>query len=265
MPSAGELLRNERVKRNRSLAEIAGQTCISRRYLEAIEVDRVTDLPGDFFYRSFLRQYAKALELDETATAEVLAAAVPISTADPVPALHEIYERKDEVRTRRWTAPTGVAILLLILVLVVTSGLYALWQRYQARSVAPQAVSSSSPTQSEPVMPQVTKPVPEEVRVADPGRIDLSLSATERTWVSVSSDSETVYMGILEPEQTRQFTLSGSAKIVTGNASGLNVVWNGKPIGPVGPRGQVRTVLFTADTFNIIAPRPNITPASDTP
>lgn len=46
MPSAGELLRNERVKRNRSLSEIAEVTCISKRYLEAIEVDRVQDLPG---------------------------------------------------------------------------------------------------------------------------------------------------------------------------------------------------------------------------
>jgi hypothetical protein len=32
------------------------------------------------------------------------------------------------------------------------------------------------------------------------------------------------------------------------------VMWNGKPIGPIGPRGQVRTVRFTTENFEILSP-----------
>ena len=36
------------------------------------------------------------------------------------------------------------------------------------------------------------------------------------------------------------------------NAGGLEIQWNGKTIGPVGPRGQVRVVVFTPENFQIL-------------
>jgi len=40
-----------------------------------------------------------------------------------------------------------------------------------------------------------------------------------------------------------------------GNAGGLEIQWNGKSIGPVGPRGQVRTVRFTRQDFQVLSPQ----------
>lgn len=97
----------------------------------------------------------------------------------------------------------------------------------------------------------------------DPGKISVDLAATEPTWVSLSSDGKTVFTGILNPNQTRQFTVSLNAKLTTGNAAGLDVKLNGKPVGPIGPRGQVRTVVFTADNVQILPPRPKT--ASEAP
>ena len=39
-----------------------------------------------------------------------------------------------------------------------------------------------------------------------------------------------------------------------GNAGGIDVLWNGKPIGPIGPRGQARTIQFTPENFRILSP-----------
>ena len=39
-----------------------------------------------------------------------------------------------------------------------------------------------------------------------------------------------------------------------GNAGGVDVQWNGKSIGPIGARGQVRTVRFTRENFKILEP-----------
>src|SRR3974377_699905 len=64
MNSIGETLCRERMRRNLELGDIAGKLRISTRFLEAIESDRLDQLPGGVFAKSFVRQYAALLELD---------------------------------------------------------------------------------------------------------------------------------------------------------------------------------------------------------
>ena len=40
--------------------------------------------------------------------------------------------------------------------------------------------------------------------------------------------------------------------LLIGNAGGLEISLNGKPIGPVGPRGQIRIVELTPAGFQIV-------------
>ena len=98
MPSAGQLLQSERVKQQRTVIDIAEATRINARYIEALERDDVEQLPGVFFYKAFIRQYAKALELNEAETERVLRASVSVNEPDPVPlfqpALRECGNRR---------------------------------------------------------------------------------------------------------------------------------------------------------------------------
>ncbi len=83
----------------------------------------------------------------------------------------------------------------------------------------------------------------------------LNLSATEQTWLSITtSNGKRIFSGILQPSQTKTLTAPEEAKMKVGNAGGLEVLWNGKPIGPIGPRGEVRVVLFTPENFQILQP-----------
>lgn len=45
-----------------SIEQIAAKTKISSRYLKAIEAGRFGDLPGGVYSRSYIRQYAAAIE-----------------------------------------------------------------------------------------------------------------------------------------------------------------------------------------------------------
>lgn len=63
MVSLGRKLRAAREQQALSLAEIASRTRIRLSYLEAIEQDQLDQIPGGFFSRSFVRQYAQALGL----------------------------------------------------------------------------------------------------------------------------------------------------------------------------------------------------------
>jgi hypothetical protein len=82
----------------------------------------------------------------------------------------------------------------------------------------------------------------------------LSLSATEKTWLSITSNGKKIFSGILEPRQSKTLTGTEVATLKVGNAGGIEVLWNGKPIGPIGPRGQVRTIQFTPENFRILSP-----------
>jgi cytoskeleton protein RodZ len=84
--------------------------------------------------------------------------------------------------------------------------------------------------------------------------VALNISATEKTWLSVTSAGKQIFSGILEASQSKTLTGLDAAKLRVGNAGGLEVKWNGKPIGPIGPRGQVRVVVLTPDNFQILAP-----------
>ena len=65
MAGYGEYLRREREMRGVSLEEISTATKISIRFLQAIENEELSKLPGGIFTRSFVRTYARYLGLDE--------------------------------------------------------------------------------------------------------------------------------------------------------------------------------------------------------
>src|SRR2546425_11722106 len=65
MTSVGETLRRERLRRHMELAQISDELKISTRMLEAIEEEKFERLPGGIITKSFVRQYARVLGLDE--------------------------------------------------------------------------------------------------------------------------------------------------------------------------------------------------------
>ena len=66
MQTLGQQLRAEREAKGLSIEELASQTRIRSIYFEAIEADRPEEFPGQFFYRSFLRQYVSLLGLPDS-------------------------------------------------------------------------------------------------------------------------------------------------------------------------------------------------------
>src|SRR5471030_3167345 len=65
MSAFGENLKKERETRGISLQEISDHTRIGVRQLRAIEEEQLDQLPGGIFNKSFVRQYARYLGLDE--------------------------------------------------------------------------------------------------------------------------------------------------------------------------------------------------------
>ena len=80
---------------------------------------------------------------------------------------------------------------------------------------------------------------PQQLSTGEASGVVLKLSATERTWLSISSDGKEIFAGILQPSESKTLTGLDRATMKVGNAGGIEVLWNGKVISPLGTRGQV--------------------------
>ena len=171
MTPVGENLRRERLKRNLELEEISRELKISMRFLQAIENDQYDKLPGGVFAKSFARQYARLLGLDEEDIAGQVQQVVgpvevpqPVETPKPM-AFSSIHVPKvDEWQTvgdRRFRWSGWLSAVVLVAVMLVCSAVYAWLQRPKA-TVTAQAnpPAASVPQQAAPQnVPPSTPPV----------------------------------------------------------------------------------------------------------
>lgn len=251
MTSVGSILREQRESQGRAIAEIAEELCITAHYLRAIEQDDQAGVPGLFFYKNFARQYAKVLDVDPARIKPALDALSEPEDPQPRPEIR-VPNRLVQATNRRHIpdVPLGWSVIGLVIVLLGCSGFYARWKR------SPEPVRAAAPPSASVVTVKTAAPViqPDQPAVEAPSGVVLKLSATERTWLSISSDGKEIFAGILQPSESKTLTGLDRATMKVGNAGGIEVRWNGKVIAPLGTRGQVLTIRITPEDFEIVPP-----------
>jgi len=259
MTSVGSILRKERDRQGRAIADIAAQLCVTQRYLCAIEEDDTAGVPGLFFYKNFARQYAAILGIDHGLIQPALDALQAPEDAPRGPEIR-VPDRLVQATNRRHIPdiPMGWSVAGLVVVLLGCSGIYAWWKRVPQ---APPAVAAFAVAQRTTPVAMVSSPLPSmlpeaqaAVQAGEASGVVLKLSATERTWLSISSDGKEIFAGILQPSESKTLTGLDRATMKVGNAGGIDVLWNGKSISPLGTRGQVLTIKITPQDFEIVPP-----------
>jgi cytoskeletal protein RodZ len=280
----GAVLRQERLRQDLSLSDIAGQTRISERYLEAIEQENFESLPGVLFARNFVRQYASALKVDpEPMLAEL--PKVDIANAPlPDPPARVRRSKWDP----RWTSPLASATWSVL----ALGAAFAAWVHFNhpawnlpylgqtvsasaavepnqaapLRKIQAAATTSAPPVEKTSVPDREGATTPQEktaqaTATESPARpIQIVLTAHEPAWVEVVADGKTTFSGTLQPNDSRAIAADAQVKLVTGNAGGIGISLNGRTLEPIGPSGQVRTVKLTAEGLQFVQTPP---PAPD--
>jgi hypothetical protein len=112
-----------------------------------------------------------------------------------------------------------------------------------------QTVSAASPASA----PAAAPPIP--VFTPNPNAtVHVGITADEVVWIRIEVNGKSQFEGILQPHETRNVDADGEVKLRLGNAGGATLTWNGKVIGPAGPKGQIRNVQFTSGGFQIVSP-----------
>jgi cytoskeletal protein RodZ len=145
MATLGEKLREAREAHGYTLREVADNTRISVRHLEAIEADDYRPLPGGVFNKGFIKAFARYVGVDEAEALSDYMRQVNQqgSTADdeaPITRRHEVFVG-DEPRR-----PFLTVVMALIILGLLTWGVYAGLQWYQNRGNQTAAAVSPTPT-----------------------------------------------------------------------------------------------------------------------
>ncbi len=301
MDSIGERLRQERLRRGWDISQIAEATKINSYMLEAIEADDLERLPGNFFTRSFIRQYARALGLDEDEFEPELQrmAAQEEPPIEPPSARME-YTVAPVRPERRGPSPWMGAGAAFFLILAACSGIYWLWERtHQPGAEPPPKAAVQQPAQpapapvpappetattpaaptptAEPATPPAETPAapaaPAETAAAgeitkssvpedEQPAVRVEFRTKAEVWVRVVGDRKLLYEGILKAGQTLRTDGSSYLRARLGRPDGVELNWNGQKLNETLTPGQPFTIEFTAQGFRVVPPAP---PTPDEP
>jgi hypothetical protein len=184
------------------------------------------------------------------------AAAPPTPQSTPTASAWQAAVKPAPESKRDWRFAAGFVLAGLGVVILVTWTWQSFFsepavQRVAATSsVSPssQASQSAQPVeQPAPAAPTVTTVAP----AAAGGRVNIQ--ASELTWVSLRNGAGTPMLArVFNAGDTQSFDMPNGATLRIGNAAGLKVSLNGNPLGPIGPRGQVREVVFKNGSYKIV-------------
>ncbi len=125
MESIGEKLRGAREEKGYSIDQVARDTNIARRFVEALEREDFSVFPGDPYVLGFLRNYADYLGLDPE---KVVTLYKNLKIQEqPIP-VEELIKRKKK------KLPLGLIALVVLAVALLGAGGYGIFSFLQSRS-----------------------------------------------------------------------------------------------------------------------------------
>lgn len=186
----GEELRRRRERLGIELNDIAQATCISVRFLRAIEDNDFKALPGGLFTRSFIRSFARAVGMDETHALKLYYQ----QSGEPEPSQPHFTPSASPIRSGslRWA---NVVITGAILVVLTLAGL-AGWH-YWKRMYATAPLSTDMPTAARPTP---TSPLP----AVSPPQLQQQPAATTLPAADQSATQQTAPAQMQEPNTSAE-------------------------------------------------------------
>lgn len=266
MNEIGEKLKEARQAKGYTLDDLQQSTKIQKRYLLAIEEGNLDVLPGNFYARAFIKQYADTVGLNGDQLLSEYTDFIPAPNdkhyAEKVAAKQTRSGNKKEnvVGNFQNHLPT---ILVVLLVLAIGSAIYFAITRTnmntgsliqsnedtsRVETSTNEGATTSSQTSSEDTSEEdTTEEAKQTVELvsssgakttysvsgtADEKALVLSAEAGE-TWVSVTVDGTVVDQGLIPSGQTLESQLPETAKtvlLVIGNSSVTTIQLNGEEI-----------------------------------
>ncbi len=243
MESFSEHLKKQREDRKIRLSDVAVQTRISIKFLEAIDEGNFDILP-ETYIRAFIRDYAKAIGLDAEEAIRRYDEYIEGKKAEAqqTTALSEEKTRPASIALTKsqkiFAAIIGLGILIGLSYLAFSPG-----RRQPIDINAYENVEEVNQKKFDSAYSAMTtKPAAK----ADSAR--LALSASDTVWVNLVIDDGKTFDLLMKPGNRFMFWGRRKFNMTIGNAGGLSVSLNDREIPPLGKPGVViRNVTIFKD------------------
>lgn len=282
MQHIGRVLREAREQQGLSLGACEEGTRIRRRYLEALEDGRMSELPGEVYIKGFLRSYGNYLGLDGAALVEQYKGkqteeespdreAAPARSELNVPTTVRV-QRKGNGRPRTAVLLVRRLVVGLLLLAAVGALVYGGWRIGQQLGRRAEPVQDPPPAQGEtpgaadpggdagkeepPAPPKPPEPVKPKVQMAAPvgdtiqwlvpeAPIAVKLDFSDRVWISVAADGAAATEEIVTAGTVREYSADKELRVRVGWSAGVTITVNEEPFGKV-PQDNTWDFIFTA-------------------
>lgn len=261
----GNRLKEARKAKGLSLADVQEMTKIQKRYLTGIEEGNYDMMPGKFYVRAFIKQYAEAVGLNPDELFEEFKSEVPSSHEDEIP------QRATKVEPVKSNVPSEPSKILehlpkILVTAFIIGALFLVWvlmpkndadeKQVVEKPVVKESTEQNNEDEGKKKAPaKEEKEVKEEPKVEEPAKtvltavgtsgsdstyelkeaekFELTISSKGSTWVGVKDGNGKSYFGDMIPNgQTQTFDLTGQteAKIRVGNAVDTEIKVNGEVV-----------------------------------
>jgi cytoskeleton protein RodZ len=297
MSEIGSEIKSQRERLGFTISNVEDQIFIPARYLQAIESGNLEELPSTVQGKGMVKNYAQFLGMDPEplllSYADVLQSRLEKTRPETKPGK---TDSEMMIWLKRFLAnPTllWAGVMILITAVSIWAGLLILGgdgsgleDTATIPAVADILLPSSTSTATLPAA--VTTPGDIEIAISpspegETGggedltptftpvllgneKIQIQLIILQRTWVRVTVDNILEFEGRLIPGSVKVFGGELSIEVLTGNAAGVEVVYNQQDLGVMGLYGEVINRIYTP--LGVATPTPTITltpTPSDTP
>lgn len=232
--SVGEIIRRTRLHYGQSLRDVERNLRIRDNQLEAIENGQYDLLPGKVYAIGFVKAYSEYLGLDGVRMVELYK--IQYANANRNPELNFPVGAKDSKLPSWWMVAGSVVAVVLFL-----ASWALLHDRDDSDVNAIPPVAEVMPEENQPAAEvfgpqQPSQPVP--VVEAEQG---IKLNITQNSWVEIKdANGEILVSKVLEAGDQYLVPERPDLTMDLGNAGGVHMVVDGKPLTPFGKSGEIR-------------------------
>jgi hypothetical protein len=145
---------------------------------------------------------------------------------------------KQKKNVRQWRLPIGLAAAAIL-----GWGLSALFWSFG---------SSGGVSHLQSSITALVSPKESPAPAPNPSVRHATIKAVEPTWIVASADGKRLFNKKLAKDDVREIEFSEKVLLRIGNAKGVDITLDGKPIGPIGGRGQPRLVELGTTGFRLL-------------
>lgn len=246
LSNIGSILRTKREEKGISLEEVANTLCLRKSLIQAIESGTRDSLPHEVYVRSYLKEYANLLNINE----QILPKLVEDNNTTGQEMKTENSQTIEEPIRRSakfsFVHLPRKAIVYPAIVLVLT-GFYVMERINRGPGSVPPAkveTTAGAPSQSQTTIENVVATEYQPAQPLSEGK-KLMITCNERTWVSVVIDDAEKKEFMLNAQDMIILNAKERFDLLIGNAGGVKLILNGKDTEFSGKSGEVKRIKLS--------------------